>query len=755
MTHIAPAFLAGILLVQHLATLPNLPWLMLCAITAGFMAYKRYRFGTFFCLGILWAALIAGDKLADRLPEPLAGVDIPITGVIADLPHLAENQVRFDFTVTDAPPQTPKKLKLSWYYPKQTVKAGQHWRFNVKLKPPHGSLNAGGMDYEQRLLIEGVGATGTVRPYPKPELIGVDSPWTHISVWRQWLSDRLADAPVAADNLGLLKALTIGDGSGISPAQWEVFRKTGTTHLVVISGSHIGLIAGLVYVLALKLWAYTGYLRWSPQKVAAAVAVLGGVFYAGLAGFGVPAQRAVVMLAVMMWAIIRQRPARAFNTLAFALFAVLVYDPLAVLAAGFWLSFVAVAVIFYAVAGRLGKPKVWAEALSINWISSLGLSPLLLWFFQQVSVCAPLANLLAVPVISLLVVPLALVATALLLLWPPLATPLFYGLDMVLHYFRVVLEWFAALPLATINHPQPSVWALLLALSGLLLIFAPPATPARYLGLVMLLPLVFPTTQKLQAGEINMTMLDVGQGLAVVVQTANHWLVYDTGAKFSPQSDSGQQVLLPFLRMQAVGHLDKLIISHGDNDHIGGAASLLQALPVDNVLSSVPEQFPHHAAVLCAAGQTWQWDAVTFTVLSPPTTLFPRDNNNSCVIKIDSPHGSALLTGDIEAEAENGLLQTYHGALHAEVLIAAHHGSKTSSTASFLQAVQPSTVLIPAGYRNPFGHPHPKIMQRYQALGAQTFSSADSGAVTVSFKNHAVAVQPLRQIEARYWHYRR
>ena len=338
--------------------------------------------------------------------------------------------------------QLPAKLRLSWYYPDQPIKAGQQWIFTVKLKRVHGTMNPGGFDYERWLFTEGIGATGYVRPSPKPVLLGRDSAWSSISVWRQSITDQLSSTLGNSPSLALIKALTIGDGNSITQEQWEVFRKTGTTHLVVISGSHIGLIAGLVYFLVLKLWAWTGWLAWSPQKVAAVSAVLVAIFYSGLAGFSVPTQRSVVMLSIAMTAIILQRNSRPFNTLAIALFAVLIVDPLAVLSAGFWLSFLAVSLIVYAVSGRLGKlGHIWG-AIKLHWVTSVGLSPLLLLFFQQVSLIAPLANLIAVPVISLLVVPLSLLAVMIMFISPTLAGKLFYLVDHCVARFMVAVGSF-------------------------------------------------------------------------------------------------------------------------------------------------------------------------------------------------------------------------------------------------------------------------------------------------------------------------
>ncbi len=749
MIFFASAFLAGVLLVQQFSQLPDKHGLIVLAVCAGFMVWLRYWRSLFFIVGVIWAIVFASIKLADRLPERLAGGDVEISGVIADLPAQDDRRVSFDFIVTPSVKPIPSRLRLSWYYPTIDIKAGQHWRFFVRLKPPHGTINPGGFDYERWLFTEGIGATGYVRPFPKPVLLGQDTAWLSIAVWRQIISDHLSSY---GKDYGLLKALTIGDGSGITPQQWAVFRKTGTTHLMVISGSHIGLVAGLIYFLTLRMWVWTGYLAWSPQKVAALFALLSGVFYAALAGFSVPTQRAVVMLAMLMLSIIWQRNIQPFNTLATALLAVLVFDPLAVLAPGFWLSFLAVAVIVYAVAGRLGKSGYLTEAVKINGVTSLGLSPLLLFFFQQLSVCAPLANFIAVPVISLLIVPVALGAVLLMFVWQALADQLFFLLDQILQGLYWLLEFLASLPFAIVNHPQPSYWALAFAVPGLLILLAPKGMPARWSGLVMLLPLAFSSAQKPETGDLNLTLLDVGQGLAVVVQTANHWLVYDTGAKFSAESDRGQSVVLPFLRLHDVTKLDQLIISHGDNDHIGGAASVLSEIPADRVMTSVPERLREYAPVACMAGQSWQWDGVRFTLLSPDTSSIASENDNSCVLKIDAEYGSVLLTGDIEADAESRLFETYRGHLKSAVMIAPHHGSNTSSTLPFLQMVQPDVVLIPAGYRNQFGHPHRDVLMRYRQLNAKVLNNADSGAISVRINKNSIAVETQRDIDARYWH---
>lgn len=746
----ALTFLAGILVVQQLTVLPETIWVLGAIIAALVLALLRQWLCVFLVAGFVWAAVCANIRLSNRLPEQLAGQDIHIQGIVSDLPKYESNHTRFNFTVTEANSKVPDKLRLTWYYPEQTIKAGQLWGFTVRLRPPHGNFNPGGFDYERWLLVEGIGASGYIRTKPEPLLLKNQNVIPSLPQWRQQIADRLDHVLANNSNLPMIKALAIGDDSSLTNQQWEVFRQTGTTHLMVISGSHIGLIAGLVYLLVLRLWARAGFLAWSPQKVAALIALAAAIVYAGLTGFSVPAQRAALMVAVAMIAIMRQRNTQPFHVLAVALFTVLLIDPLVVLLPGFWLSFIAVSLIIYTLAGRLQKPGIFQSSFKINWITSIGLAPLTLLFFQQASLIAPLANLIAVPIIGLVIVPLALLATLVLLIIPLLAAKLFIVVDIVLQGLWWLLLKLAALPITTLSHPQPAWWAIVFAAAGILLLFAPKGIPARSLGLVMLFPLIFSTKAKPNPGTFKLTLLDVGQGLAAVVQTTGHTLIYDTGAKFSATSDSGQTVIIPFLHSQGIDKVDTLIVSHGDNDHIGGADSLLKTIKTEKIITSVPTMLSQYSPNPCNAGQRWVWDDVTFTILSPPPGKFTSENNNSCVLYIKSQTGSALFPGDIEAEAESWLANTYQHQLKADILIAPHHGSQTSSSLGFLTSINPEAILIPAGYRNPFGHPHDEVLKRYKNLNINWFDSSYDGAVIVDI-NQRQNVQSWRKIEGKYW----
>ncbi|MBL1265958.1 DNA internalization-related competence protein ComEC/Rec2 [Methylomicrobium sp. RS1] len=746
----AISYLIGVMLIQQFPDMTRAGYLLFLVPVFGFALWRRHWAVAFILLGVFWGTGFALIRLHDRLPQALEGTDLRITGRIANLPDAGDKNLRFDFAIAEPASEFPSRIRLTWYRPDRPVKAGQTWTFTVKLKRPHGTVNPGGFDYQRWLFTEGIGATGYVRTGPPPVLIK-EAGYTHISGLRQMIADRLSELLTGSPSLALLRALMIGDGSRITQAQWDIFRKTGTTHLIVISGSHIGLIAGFVYFLTLKGWARTGVLRWPPPRIAAFVALIAAVFYTFLTGFAVPAQRALIMLTIAMTAVIGQRNSRPSDTLAAALLGVLILDPLAVLSTGFWLSFFAVGLILFTVAGRLAKPKPFGTAVKLHGVTSLGLAPFLLFFFQQITFIAPFANLLAVPVISLAVLPLALLGLLLLPLSPALAGLLLLPADYILRGLMWLLDLMTQIPAATISHSAPPYWALLTAIPGAFWLLAPFGTPSRWLGVLMIAPLIFTASDRPAAGEIRMALLDVGQGLAVGIQTAGHWLVYDTGPQFSPESDMGRNVVLPYLHSRGADKIDTLIVSHGDNDHIGGARSILHGLPVARLLTSAPEVLAEYAPTLCKAGQTWRWDDVDFTMLAPEQIDPATDNNNSCVLKIRSRNGAILLTGDIEAVAESWLIHRYGPALRADILVAPHHGSKTSSTQAFLETVKPRYVLIPAGYRNQFGHPHAGVLARYEKIGAKWLKSADSGAILADLSEHGLTVKTYRELNKKYW----
>ena len=376
---------------------------------------------------------------------------------------------------------------------------------------------------------------------------------------------------------------------------------------------------------------------------------------------------------------------------------------------------------------------------------------MLLFYFKQVSIIAPIANLVAVPVISLLIVPFCLIAVLLMFFSPFLAEHLFLLVDKLLQGLWFVLSAMAELPFATMTTSSVPFYAIPLALIGVFVLLSPRGIPARWLGLVLLLPLLLVEVKRPALGEVSMTLLDVGQGLSTVIETSNHVLVFDTGAKYSKYYDMGDAVVIPFLKSKGIKTVDTLMISHGDNDHIGGAESVINQTQVEKIMTSVPEMLEHYAPVQCSAGQSWVWDQVSFDVLSPRQNLFVSENNNSCVLKISSKQGSILLTGDIEKFAEVWLVKNAAEKLESQILIAPHHGSKTSSTYSFLKQVNPDIVLIPSGYRNRFSFPHQSVLKRYKKIQARVMNVANEGAIVVESKNDAFVVKSTRLAQSKYW----
>jgi len=742
------SFLIGIIVVQQFSVLPEIHWFItLCFLGLLFKRYCQWRL-MFFTIGLLWAICFATYRIADRLPEYLEGQLLQVEGQVIGLPHKGERRSRFDFTVLKSSVQLPEKIRLSWFFPQQEIKAGQYWKLTIKLKKPHGRFNPGGFDYEQWLLIQNIGATGYVRNNPNPELLASPSTWKSFNNLRQSISDKLDSLLPESENLGVIKALTIGDRHGINDKQWNVFRETGTIHLLAISGLHIGLISSLVYFVMFKIAIKFSVI--SPQKIAAISAVVFALFYSALAGFSIPTQRALIMLVIVMATLTIQRNVLVKNTIVLAVLGVVLIDPFAVLSAGFWLSFLAVSVIVFSLSGRLAKPGYWVGITKIHCVTALGLAPLLLFYFQQFSIIAPIANFIAVPVVSLMIVPLCFVAVILLFVSVDLAGGLLLIIDECLTVLWHVLSTLAAVPYASLALYSPPIYALFVFL-GTLILFLPRGIPARWLGAVFLLPIFFVEQNKPNIADVEMTLLDVGQGLSAVIQTTNHTLVFDTGAKYSEKFDMGKSVVIPFLQHKGLETVDTLLISHADNDHIGGAQSIVDQVGAEEIITSVPELQNKYHAVQCQTGIKWIWDQVNFEILSPTLGVLSGENNNSCVLKVSTKNSSILLTGDIEKEAESWLVEQQGIVLKSDVLIAPHHGSKTSSSMAFLKAVNPKIILIPAGYKNRFSFPHEEVINRYIALNKTWMNTASDGAISIKLNNEGYSVNSERVLNGRYW----
>ena len=682
-------------------------------------------------------------------------------GFVRSLPQADGRRLGFELRPQQAslngqPVLMRANLRLNWYgdYPKN-LEPGQQWQLLVRLKRPWGMMNPGGFDYEGWLYQQGLGATGYVRSSEQNRLLEDDPdsyPLQRLR-YRLFLALRaaLADHPAH----GIIPALAMGERSGMSDAQWKVLLSTGTNHLMAISGLHVGMVAGFAFLLVRWLWSWCApcCLRLPAPRAAAVAALLAGMCYAALAGFSIPTQRALIMLAVVLGAIWWQRPLAAGRALMLALWLVLLWQPAAVLAAGFWLSFAAVALILYGMQGRLHTAGLWWKWGRVQWLVSIGLLPLLILFFGRGSLSSPLANLLAVPWVSMLVVPLTLLGSIFVLWWEAAGSWLLLSAATLFQWLWPLLGWLDEhVPVLQL----PAVgWPLVLAALGLFWWFLPRGWPFRSLGLVLCLPVLLWHPETPQQGEAWITLLDVGQGQAIVVQTRKHVLVMDTGPRFPSGFNTGDAVLLPFLQQQGLRSVDRLVISHSDSDHLGGAQALLDGIAVREVLVGEGRKMGQIAHQPCWQGETWHWDGVVFRFLNPDKPPHERQgNDDSCVLQIQAGSRSMLIASDISVHAERMMLGRGE-VLKADILIAPHHGSKGSSSEEFVTAVAPAQVLYSAGYRNRHGHPHPDVVARYRQFGADDWETWRDGAIRVVMGGDDEPVlTAYRESARRYWHSR-
>lgn len=724
--------------------------------------------------GFCYAGLRAEARLGDELPAEWEGRDIEVVGVIDELPQPVDRGTRFAFAVErvltpDA--IVPTTLSLAWYngYSRAgdaaadtvpVVHAGERWDVVVRLKRPHGTVNPNGFDVEAWLLENNLRATGYVRMNDANHRVDAFAGRAadYVARGRESIRTRILAALEGRPYSGVIAALAIGDERAIPATQWQLFNRTGVGHLISISGLHITFFATLIGACVYWLWRRSHGLtsRLAARKAAAVGGVAAAFAYVLLAGFQIPAQRTLYMLTVAAIGLWLGRPGTASVVWLWALAVVLAWDPWGSLTPGFWLSFGAVGLLLYIGVGRVGKLPVWRDATRAQAAITLGLIPLMLILFQQISIVSPLANAVAIPVVTFAVVPLAL--AAIVVPWDLLLVVA----HEVFAWVAAFLELLSALPAAVWQQHAPPAWAAIAGLLGVVWLLAPRGVPGRALGLIWLLPLFVVIPLLPGPGAFRLTVLDVGQGLAVLVQTQQHALLYDTGPRFNDTADAGNRIIAPMLRSIGVTHLDTLMVSHQDSDHSGGARSLLETVPVTTLLSSLPADHPLLRAVpgttasRCTAGEGWRWDGVEFTMLHPVAANYAnpklKPNDLSCVIRIANAAGSALLTGDIEARTEADLIRRSGEALHVDLLVVPHHGSKTSSTPAFVAAVHPEMAVFTPGYRNRFRHPRPEVVERYEVAGVKNYRTDYDGALTFTFGNGWAHEPRLeREHHARYW----
>lgn len=766
------AFCIGIFWLQQQSALPDAAWLWALPLAVFPLLLPRFDerwtdrarqlavIAACGLLGFAWAAGRAHVRMAESLPAAWQGIDVRVEGVVASLPERDTQGERFDFraeSVLTPGARVPARLRLHWPAAEwhgteipHRLGAGERWRLTVRLKQPHGTSNPDGFDHEAWLLQRNIRATGYVRLQPGPEKVGTSGYLPdRIQQLREMIRQSIGQALEGHPQAGVITALVVGDQNAIPHQNWRVYNRTGTSHLMSISGLHITLFATLVGGLVYALWRRVPslVLKMPARRAALLCGWLGALAYTLLAGFQIPAQRTLLMLTVLVAGFWLQRTPRPVALLTGALFIVLLFDPWAVLAPGFWLSFGAVAAMMWAVQGVLGEAGKVAAWTRTQAAVTIALAPALLLMFHQVSLVSPLANAFAIPAVSMGVVPLALAGT--------LFNPLLVLAAGMMQVVEVPLQWLSGFDWAAWSLPASSPWALGLSLAGVAWLLMP-GMRARWLGAFMFLPLLFPAVASPAAGEFEAEVLDVGQGTAILVRTARHALLYDTGPALG-DNDAGEQIVLPRLRALGIGRLDALVLTHDDIDHTGGAASVMRDMAPAMLLTSLPSG---HALLKrpnsrCERGQRWEWDGVRFEILNPPDYAYRQagrsDNNYSCVLKITSGRQGLLLTADAERIAELEMTERVSEKLPATALVAGHHGSRTSSIEEFVEVVGPRHVVFTLGWRNRFGHPHADVVRRFAASGAELHRTDRNGWVRLKFSGQAVEIGHWRQMRKRYW----
>lgn len=733
---VASAFLVGVCTVLVLPALPPAPTVIACT-SAGVLLAALLRSPVLFAVsvGALHCCHQAGARLGERLDPALEGRTLTFRGTVASVPQGSPELLRFRFAPDD-PALSSRLLELTWYDAPWRPRAAERLEIDVRLRRPRGFANPGGSDNDARMLREGIGASGYIRDVRR---LGRSTG----QVWRnpvlvargavaEAIRAALGDRPAA----GIVAGLSVGLQDALSRGQWLALSRSGTSHLMAISGLHIAMVA------AIAAWAGGAVQRWRQRRgglgcrrdAAVLCGALVALLYSLLAGWSVPTQRTMVMIALGAAALRWRRHVGLADGLAACALAVVLMDPMSPLAPGFWLSFGAVAAILYGTSGYVQRPRMFQGYLQVQAVVTLGLTPVLIGSFGSVSVVSAAVNLLAIPLYTLVIVPAVLVATAFVLVAPATGAHLLKGVAWLIEATWPLIEVPASWSLATfaVAGLSPPAWAVLVL--GTVAALSPLPRHGRLAGLVLVCAACAWRPPAVAEGAVRLTVLDVGQGLATVVATRSHLLVFDTGPSFRSGTDAGMLVLVPYLRYMGVRHVDVLAVSHDDDDHKGGTASVFGALRVGRMV--VGPSIGHIDGATadsgrlqrCRRGVHWQWDGVSFEWLHPGTEPHERDNDSSCVLRVRAGEHAVLLAGDVEAAAEAELLRSgLPGAV--EVLVAGHHGSRTSSSPPFVAATQPRWVVFTAGHRNRWGFPAPVVVERWRGVGARTLVTSASGAI--------------------------
>lgn len=754
----ALALLAGVSVCLALPWL--LPWPLLLAMLAAGAAYwlmgRAGRWVGPLLFGFALAGLHATHALHLQLPTAWEQREVSVTGRIAELPTHESRRtsflLRIDKDDAQPAPLRGRLLRLAWYDDfdgsstgRERLTAGQRWQLTVRVRAPRGLRNPGSMDSEKHAMARRLTATGYVRNPADAELL---SPPRGVHAWREAMSARIA-AAVPTGSARYVRALALGDTRGLDDDDWLALRANGLTHLIAISGFHVGLVAGFFALAVVGVWwLWPALSMRCPLPIAAAVAGLAGaVIYAAVAGFALPTVRTVLMIAAVAAVRMLRRRSSAFDTLALAAIAVLLVDPLASISAGFWLSFFGVAWLLWCLPDAGRRPL--HDFLSAQGVASLGLLPLSVILFGQASLAGPVANLVAVPWWSLVVVPLALIGTGLEFIQAGWGTLAWRAAAWCFELSWPLFQWLAATDLALWWLPEPRWFALPLACLAAFWMLLPRGVPGKALAVLLWLPLLLPARNLPAPGEVELVVFDVGQGLSVLVRTHRHSLLYDMGPAVPDGFDAGERAVLPALHALGAMRLDRAIVSHGDSDHAGGFPAVRKAIPLARAYT--PEGSPVGGAEPCRAGDRWTWDGVNFAFLHPPEHFPYLGNEASCVLRIQGAHGAVLLTGDIGEVIERDLVWRDPLAVRADVVLVAHHGSGHSSDPGFIAATHARWALVSSGHGNRFGHPDASVLERWRLAGARTRDTARDGALNVRLGAAGVQLETRRGAHRRLW----
>ncbi|MFV2032132.1 MAG: DNA internalization-related competence protein ComEC/Rec2, partial [Gammaproteobacteria bacterium] len=758
MVNYAIAIALGSMLAFYGSDIPDPFWISyLPALLLSAWSTPRYRFLILIVLAYLWTSLHLLFALESRLAPDFNNQIVQVTGIIADIPKTRSQSVRFLLKpeiIAGYPSALPQQIRLSWYRTEQLPAAGERWQLLVKLKMPDGFRNPGGFDYERWLFVKGIGATGYVRKSQSNRRLDQPGFW-NIDRWRTRILKGIDRNCASCDNPGLIKALAIGYRGDIPPDYRQILQDTGTAHLLAISGLHIGMVAALFFGLGRCIWQIWFFRLFQNRIVfSASLAFSGGLMYAALAGFSLPTVRALVMLAVIFLALKFRSGINLLNSVAIAVVSILIVDPLATGSSSFWLSIGALLVIAFAQFSLAGTVSRWKQMLGIQLMFSLLFIPISIIVFDQINPASFFANILAIPLVSLVIVPIGLLASLLGSFDAGLSEWLFSASDSLLTWLSGYLSLLLDLGLGAYQGVGVPYIIIGLSSIGLIVVLLPAGGVARKpASLLLVLPL-FWHRPELDFGDYRLTVLDVGTGTSVVLETRNHSLVYDFGPGNDQGYSAGLWVLKPFLRHQGIVAPDLMVISHIDRDHSGGFYSLRQSFDPARLVSGTPkevrEKFDLPQAVRsCHGYPSWRWDGVEFEFLSTAgTEALASPNNRSCVLKI-SGFQNTLLAGDIESEQESRLISTWPDSLSASIMLAPHHGSATSSTPGFVHLVKPDIALFSVGKGNRWGFPRNEVLEVYSDLDSEILRTDQLGAITLYSSKRGVRLEKHRSRRAK------